>query len=194
VHVSKAGGDSDWADWLRRVMRGDADAEAELYRRYRDGVAIIINQIVHNESTADDLSQETFRISLEKIRLGEVAEPARLSGFVCGVARNLALDYQRKARRSLVQEGAIDPEAIPDLQPSPYDTLLQSERAALVRQALSEIKIARDREVLSRYFIAEEDKEQICADLGLTPQHFNSIIHRALKRYRELFSKRFGNP
>ena len=40
----------------------------------------------------------------------------------------------------------------------------------------------------------EEDKDQICADLGLTSHQFNSVIFRALKRYKELFIKRFGKP
>lgn len=192
--MSKAGDESDWAEWLRRITRGETSAEAELYHRYKDGVGVIIGQIVHNESVTEDLSQETFRISLEKIRDGEVRDPERLSGFVCGVARNLALDYIRKMRRSLNQEEAIDAEQIRDTQPNPYDHLLRKERAELVLQTLSEIKIARDREVLSRYFIAEEDKDRICADLGLTTPHFNSIVHRALKRYKELYLKRFGNP
>ena len=40
--------------------------------------------------------------------------------------------------------------------------------------------------------IAEEDKERICADLGLTSMQFNSVISRALKRFKELYLKRFG--
>jgi RNA polymerase sigma-70 factor (ECF subfamily) len=194
VNVCKASDESDWAEWLRRITCGDASAEAELYHRYKDGVAVIIGQIVHNASVAEDLSQETFRISLEKIRGRAVREPERLSGFVRGVARNLAIDYTRKMRRALNQEDAIDAEQIRDPQPDPYDHLLRKERAGLVRQIISEMKGERGREVLSRYFIAEESKDQICADLGLTSRHFNSIVHRALKRYKELYIKRFGNP
>ncbi len=194
VNVCKAGDESDWDEWLRRITHGDANAEAELYHRYKDGVGIIIGRIVHNESVTEDLSQETFRISLKKIRDGAVREPERLSGFVRGVARNLAIDYIRKMRRSLNQEEAIDAEQIRAQQPDPYDHLLRKERAGLVRQMISEMKVPRDREVLSRYFIAEESKDQICADLGLTSQHFNIIVHRALKRYKELYIKRFGNP
>jgi len=181
---------TSWGEWGRRITRGDTDAVAELYNHYRDGVAIIINQIVHSESITDDLSQETFRISLEKIRRGEVRKPERLSGFICGVARFLALDYMRKMRRAQNQGEAIEAEQIRDPQPDPYDHLLRKERAELVRQTLSEIKIERDREVLSRYFIAEEDKDQICADLGLTRQHFNNIIYHGLKRLKQHYLAR----
>jgi hypothetical protein len=64
----------------------------------------------------------------------------------------------------------------------------------MVRQTLAELKNNRDREVIFRYYIAEEDKARICADLGLNSQQFNSVIFRALRRYKELYIKQFGKP
>jgi DNA-directed RNA polymerase specialized sigma subunit len=51
--------------------------------------------------------------------------------------------------------------------------------------ALSE----RDRDVMYRYYIAEEDSEQICADLGLTKAALRNILFRASKRIREMLSR-----
>jgi RNA polymerase sigma-70 factor (ECF subfamily) len=192
VDVVKVSDETDWLEWLRRIIACDADAEAELVRRYKDGVAIIIQQIVHNESVAEDLSQETFRISLEKIRDGDVRDPNRLSGFICGIARNLAIDSVRKMRRAMQREDIGKAEQIIDSQPDQYEQLWRKEKAEIVRQTISELKSERDREVLFRYYIAEEDKARICADLGLTSQQFNSVVSRALKRYKELYTKRFG--
>ena len=192
MKVIKAGNETDWADWVWQITFGNAAAEGELFHRYKDGVAIIIGGIVRNESVAEDLSQETFRISLEKIREGDLREPEKLSGFICGVARNVALGYVRRMRRLTNQEGTVDAEQIRDPQPDQFEQLWRKERSEIIHQLLGEIKIERDREVLSRYYIAEEDKEQICADLGLTSNHFNSVIFRALKRYKELYIKRIG--
>jgi RNA polymerase sigma-70 factor (ECF subfamily) len=192
VKVVRASNETDWLEWLRRITAGDADAEGELFRRYQDSIAIIIGRIVYNESVTEDLSQETFRISLEKIRDGDVREPERLSGFICGVARNIAIDYVRKMRRSANQEEIGKAEEIRDPRPDQFEHLLHKERAEIVRQVLRELKVERDREVLSRYYIAEEDKDQICADLDLTSHQFNSVIFRALKRYKELYLKRYG--
>ncbi len=186
--------ESVWLEWMRRVIAGDPDAEAELVDRYKDGIAIIIGRIVRNEAVTEDLSQETFRIVLEKIRGGAVREPERLSGFICSVAENLALAHVRRVRRMLSQEEIGEADEIRDPQPDPYDHLLQQERAAIVRQVISELKMERDRQVLFRHYIAEEEKEQICADLGLGSKQFNSILFRALKRYKELYVERFGEP
>jgi RNA polymerase sigma-70 factor (ECF subfamily) len=192
MNVVKTGGETDWDDWVRRIALGDAESEDRLVRRYRDGISIIIGRIVHDESVTEDLSQETFRIAIEKIRNGDVREPERLSGFICGVARNLAIEHMRKARRSTSQEEVDHAEEVRDPGPDQFEQLLRKERAEIVRRVLGELRVERDRVVLSRFFIAEDDKDQICADLGLTSQQFNSVIFRALKRYKELYIKRFG--
>jgi len=194
MNVVQVSDTNDWMAWLQRVTAGDAGAEAELVGRYREGVVIIIGRIVSNESVVDDLFQETFRIVLEKLRDGEVREPERLSGFICSVARNLAIDSVRKMRRARDQEEIGNAEQIRDPQADQFAALLQKERAAIVRQVIDELKVERDREVLFRYYIAEEDKEQICADLKLSSRQFNSVRFRALNRYRELYIKRFGEP
>lgn len=189
----KASDETDWLEWLRRLTRGEAAAEAELVHRYADGIAIIIGKIVHNDPGAEDLSQETFRIALEKIRDGDVREPERLSGFICSVARNLAIDYMRKRRRTTAQEESDGAEQVRDSQPDQFEQLWRKEKAKLVRRTIDELRVERDREVLFRYYIGEEDKDRICADLGLTSQQFNSVVFRALKRYRELYTKQFGD-
>jgi RNA polymerase sigma-70 factor (ECF subfamily) len=193
VSVVKASDENDWHEWLRRITAGDESAEAELVRRYKFGIAIIIHRIVHSDSIAEDLSQETFRIVLEKIRKGDVREPEKLSGFICGVARNLAIDSARKMRRSASEQEMVNADDIRDPQPDQFEQLWRKERAEIVRQTIDELKSKRDREVLFRYYIAEEDKERICAELNLTSQQFNSVIFRALKRYKELYKKRFGD-
>jgi RNA polymerase sigma factor (sigma-70 family) len=158
-----------------------------LVRLYKNGIAIIIGRIVHNESATEDLSQETFRIALEKIRDGDVREPERLSGFICGVARNIAIEYVRRMRRLVNQEEVGNAEQIPDPHPDQFEQLWRKERAEIVRQVLNEMKVQRDSDVIFRFFIADEDGDTICADLGLTKRQFSLILYRALRRYRELY-------
>src|SRR6266542_2351992 len=59
-------------------------------------------------------------------------------------------------------------------------------------QLISEMRSDRDRQILHRFFITEEDKGKICADLGLTSLHFNRVLSRALKRFKDLYEKKFG--
>ena len=40
--------------------------------------------------------------------------------------------------------------------------------------------------------IAEEDKDRISADYGLSSLQFNRVLHRARQRYKELLTERLG--
>jgi RNA polymerase sigma-70 factor (ECF subfamily) len=73
--------------------------------------------------------------------------------------------------------------------PSQLDQLLAQEKAGIVRQVITELNSDRDREVLLRFYLREEEKEQICADLGLSSLHFNRVLFRARERYKQLFEK-----
>jgi RNA polymerase sigma-70 factor (ECF subfamily) len=180
---------NDLVDLVRRIIERDPRAEEEMIRRYEDGVFQIIYHIVGNHSVAEDLRQDTLLKALEKIRDGNVREPERLSGFVCAIARYIALDYVRKMRSAIKVEDVGAAEFLPDPTPSPYEQVLQKERADIVRRVISEMKIQRDREVLIRYYVLEEDKETVCAALHLTKEQFSRIIFRAHKRYKELHQK-----
>jgi len=175
-------------------MLGESRAEEEMVERYKDGVSIIIGQIIHSRSATEDLSQETFMKAITKIRHGELREPVRLSGFICGIAKFLALEYVRKGRRLINQEEVGKAEQIADPAPSQLERLCQQEKCDAVRQVLNELKVERDRNVLRRYYIEEEDKDSICGDLGLTATQFSRIIFRALERYRKLYMKHSGTP
>jgi RNA polymerase sigma-70 factor, ECF subfamily len=173
---------------VARILAGEKAAESELVQRYSRGVLIILCRATGDQSLSEDLSQETFRLTLEKIRGGEVREPEKLSGFICSLARNLATDHYRRSRRS---EQVDDPEAVEMVAataPTQLDRVLQAEKSKHVRQLLSELS-ERDREILRRFYIEEEDKERICADLKLSSLHFNRVLHRARERYRELYRR-----
>jgi RNA polymerase sigma-70 factor, ECF subfamily len=193
VDVIRVGNESELTELVTRIMAGDSTAEEEVVLRYKRGIGIIIDQIVRNPTAAEDVSQDTFRIVLEKIRHGDLREPARLSGFVCGVARNAAIEYIRRAKRLKNMDPIGEGQQIADSAPSQLDQMLKQERAAIVRQIIHELKVDRDRDLLLRYYIAEEDKDTICADLNITRAQFSNVIFRAIARFKELYLRRTGD-
>ncbi len=183
------------ADLVRRILSGEPEAETELVQRFSRALKFLLGRLTRDEAAAEDLYQETFRLVIEKVRRGELREAERLPGFVSSLARNLFLGSVRRGGRRQKWEG--DPEATetaPDPAPGQLQKLLARERSALVRQVLAELKNDRDREILSRYYIADQDKDVICRDLELSDLHFNRVLFRARQRYKELFEKWRGNP
>jgi RNA polymerase sigma-70 factor, ECF subfamily len=180
------------ANLVSRILGGDRQAEAELVERYSRGVRIIIRREVGDAAIADDLFQETFCLVLEKVRRGDVREPEKLSGFICGIARNLVIEHFRRATRRGILTGTEESTSLPHPAPNQFDGLLRKEKAELVRQVLKEMPNQRDIEVLFRFYLAEEEKEKICADHGLSGSQLNLVLHRARERYRKLYERLIG--
>jgi len=188
--VDKASGSSDL---VSRIRGGDRQAETELVERYNRVVMNIIRRGVGDAVVADDLYQETFCIVLEKVRKGDIREPEKLPGFVCSVAQKRVIKhFQRAAQQeSLTETG--ETASVPQATSDQLGELLRKERAGIVQQILKGMTSERDIQVLFRFYLAEDDKERICADLGLTSLQFNLVLHRARKRYRELYERTMHN-
>src|SRR5207253_245294 len=62
--------------------------------------------------------------------------------------------------------------------------------AAAARRMLGEMPGERDRDLLVRFYLNDEAKEQICQELKLSQEHFNRVIFRARNRFRELLEHR----
>jgi RNA polymerase sigma-70 factor (ECF subfamily) len=75
----------------------------------------------------------------------------------------------------------------PDPAPDPLAQLLARERATSARAVLAELGSERDRQMLLRFYVAGDSKEEICAEYGLSSLHFNRVLFRARERYRVLY-------
>ena len=113
----------------------------------------------------------------------------KLAAFICSVARNLVIEYFRRTARQENLTELAGAERPLHSAPNPLDAVLQKEKAAVVRQVINELPTDRDRQVLFRFYVVEDDKDRICADLGLSSLHFNRVLHRARERYRELYER-----
>jgi RNA polymerase sigma-70 factor (ECF subfamily) len=176
-------------DLVSRIRAGERQAESELVERFSRGVLMIVRRSTRNAAVSDDLYQDTFRIALEKVRQGDLRDSEKLAAFICSVARNLVIEYFRRTARHENLTEMAEAEQPAHSAPNQLEAVLQKEKAALVRQVIDELPTDRDRQLLFRFYVVEDEKEEICADLGLTSLHFNRVLHRARERYRELYER-----
>ena len=82
----------------------------------------------------------------------------------------------------------VDPQVIDDIASAeqPQDAMFEDRIAQKVREILASMDSLRDRTLLVRFYLNEEDKEHICRDLGLTSTQFVKVLHRARSRLRNL--------
>jgi RNA polymerase sigma-70 factor (ECF subfamily) len=177
-------------DLSHRIRAGDSRAEGDLSRRIAPGITQIIVGMTGNFPQAQELCQETLIIILTRLRVQPLDDPDKLPAFVAQVARNLVVAERRKERR---RKTDVDSEAIDDVadQSQGQEQDAQRESAAVaIRKVLAEMKSIRDRSLLVRYYLRDEDKKDICRELGLTEPSFNVVLFRARSRFLELLEKR----
>lgn len=165
---------------------------AEL-KALRDGVLFLLLHELRDPSRAEDLCNETFRIVLERLPHKPLENPERLGAFLAQTARNLVIGERRKDERRRTDTGRqyeIESQADPGA-----DALAQAESdslAQVVRQVLLEFPYLRDREILVRAYLHDQDQEQICRDLGIAPDTYRKVEHRARERFRALVQQRLS--
>ncbi len=178
---------------VRRIAAGDRAAEAELVEEYGERMAFLLRRWSRDDDAAQELYQETFRRAIEKLRAGELRDPERLASYLVGLAKNLSTYHYRKGdRRSAYHEDPGEKAEFADPSPDLLARLLSHEKADLARRVLAELPTDRDREILSRFYLAESDSRTICAELGLAATHFKRVLFRARRRYRTLFEAQVG--
>lgn len=159
-----------------------------MVQRYGRGLLYLLRRRTGDAELALDVRQDAFRIAIEKLRTSELNEPERLGAYLRGIALNLLLADSRKAARRGTTADSDAIEAAADDRPGPFAEVSRTQVQQAVRTLLRELRVARDREILIRVYLDEEDKESICQALQIDSAHFNRVLFRAKQRFRALLT------
>ena len=174
------------ADLCARIRQGSREAEADMVRRYGAGLLYLLKRRTRDAELALDLRQDTFRVAIEKLRGSTLDDPARLAAYLRGVALNLWIAHQRKDTRRATTADSDAVELAADDRAGPFDNVSREQVREAVGTLLAELGTPRDRELLTRLYVHDEDKAAICAALGVDSLHFNRVLFRAKERFRQL--------
>jgi RNA polymerase sigma-70 factor, ECF subfamily len=182
--------DAAWCQQVSdRIGAGDSAAEALLLERLKPGLRVVLMSRCTDRELISDLCQDTLIIVLNRLRSRTLDDPTRVAAFAAQTARQLAFDARRRAavRRTSVDSPAID--AAP-LEATTDHSVEQASISSLVRQLLTELSGDRDREILRRFYLLEQEKAEICRSLSLAPGTFDQLIFRARARLKVLLELR----
>jgi RNA polymerase sigma-70 factor (ECF subfamily) len=149
----------------------------------------LLKRRTRDAELALDLRQDTFRIALEKLRSSRLEEPERLGAYLRGVALNLLIAQRRKDTRRATTVDSEAIETVADETGGPFENVSREQVRNAVVALLRELGTERDREILTRLYLKEEDKETICAALDVDAGHFNRVLFRAKQRFRDLLAR-----
>lgn len=179
------------SDLAARVARGDRQAETTFVRRHQRAVALVLQARVQPDRV-HDLTQETFIVVIGRMRDNGINDPNRIGGFLRQTAINLANSDRRKYLRQRTDTDNDSIEVVVDEALGPADSVELDQLVSTINGLMDELPMRRDRELLQRYLVNEEDKFALCREYGLTSEHFDRVLHRARVRLKELLDKRRG--
>ena len=163
-----------------RIAAGDHAAEEELIAALRHPLLMMLRRRTRDAPLADDLTHEALLLLLIRLRRNTIRDPSRLGAFLYRTACNLVLIQRRRNAR--YEHGELADRVDPAL--SPLVMILCGEETRLLRRSIAALPCVRDREILHRFYLDEEDKSAIQASLRLTSAHFDRVLHRARTRLR----------
>ena len=162
---------------------------AEFIRTHYTGLFTLLRRQIRNSTVAAEILDEAVATTLVHLRSGRVSDPQRLGGYLYRVAMNLYRNHRRGFdNRADLRAAPADLYSIA-AQPE-LDGVVDSRMLQEVRAIIASLPTARDRELVKRFYLDEEDKDVICKALAITPIMFDRVIFRARQRMRALLEAR----
>jgi len=180
------------APYLERLQRGDAGTERHFAAYFGELIQLKLRARLSSKEAVEDVTQETFVRVLALVRAKDgIRQPERLGALVNSVCNNVLLEHYRAHRR---RDSSIDDEpeqAFVDERISISGLLAVDETQRMVRRILDELS-GRDRYLLQSVLLEERDKDEVCAELGLSRDYLRVLVHRAKQSFKSWYLKRLG--
>jgi len=178
------------AAYLERLQSGDARTAQHFTAYFSELIKLKLRSRLQSKEASEDVRQETFVRVFALVRAKEgIRHPERLGALVNSVCNHVLLEHYRSNRRTDTDSN-IDaaPEVADEVSASKPLEVDDAER--VVRATLSSLP-ERDRRLLQSILLEERDKDEVCAELGLSREYLRVLVHRAKQAFKACYMKRW---
>lgn len=175
------------APYLERLQRGDAGTERHFASYFGELIRLKLRSRLSSKEAIEDVTQETFVRVLALVRAKDgIRQPERLGALVNSVCNHVLMEHYRAHRR---MDSSLDEEpeqSFVDERISVSGLLAVDETEQMVRRILGELS-ERDRRLLQSVLLEERDKDEVCAELGLSRDYLRVLVHRAKQSFKSWY-------
>jgi RNA polymerase sigma-70 factor, ECF subfamily len=180
------------ASYVERLRSGDAHVEGHFVSYFSELIRLKLRSRLTSREAIEDVRQETFMRVLVLLRgEGGLRQPDRLGPFVNSVCNHVLLEHYRSKKRV---EASIDDETeatIAGREPNALSILEAKDTERVVRKILNELT-ERDRRLLQFVLLEERDKDEVCAEFGISREYLRVLLHRAKQSFKSFYISRLG--
>jgi RNA polymerase sigma-70 factor, ECF subfamily len=181
--LSRCEESEEYAGIVNMIRRDDLEGGEALCRTVSRPLRMYLLKQV-GEEYVEDLLQEVLLEAVQAIRNGNLKDPRSLLAYVMGIARNKRAEHLRCVVYPSRLTVTLDPESMDlrDSRTAPDEGATFRQHVEIMGLVLEKMSL-RDREVLKKFYLLRQTKEQICKDLGLTFTQFRLLKSRAKNRF-----------
>jgi RNA polymerase sigma-70 factor (ECF subfamily) len=180
------------ASYVDKLRAGDTHIEGHFVNYFSELIRLKLRSRLNTKEAIEDVRQETFVRVLVLLRgEGGLRQPDRLGPFVNSVCNHVLLEHYRSKKKV---EAAIDEETeatVAGKEPSALSLLETKDTERVVRQILRDLS-DRDRRLLQSVLLEERDKDEVCAELGISREYLRVLLHRAKQSFKSFYISRLG--
>lgn len=176
-----------FAEVVNNVYQGSPDGLEQLYRVLRMLAGSLRRQWGCQDY--EDRMHDAFLVVVQAIREGKLREPAALPSYILGIARlTLCSKIGVRARHERLYGSLRHWIVSRSGKMTPEDQLAEKERLQIMRSLLESLN-EKERQILTRFYLHEQSKEQICREMDLTETQFRLAKSRAKQRLGRIGSQ-----
>jgi len=174
--VMNASGPTD-TELIRRLLDGDKEAFAELYRRRHGNIYRFALHMTGRPEMADDVAQETFMVLMNKSAAYDETKGA-VNSFLLGIARNQVLSRLRQERPTVPVDEHYEEVDRSALMRTHLSSFAKKEKINAVRKAILSLP-EHYREVVILCELQEVSYAETAHILNCAVGTVRSRLHRA---------------
>ena len=168
------------AQLVAGIVDGQRKFEEQFVQKYRPIIFSQLRRLLSDECRAEDLTHDTLILVLQKLRRESIREPEKLTSYLLSTARFVFYGWLRRMDNQVELRATMDDRTEGHLSLS--ETLINECEQKQLVLALNQLGVDRDREILSRRYLVEQTKSEICEAMQLTAVHYDRVISRARQR------------
>jgi RNA polymerase sigma-70 factor (ECF subfamily) len=182
------------ANIVDSILQGNQDAYRFLIDKYKRAVYSVVLSFVHDETEAQDLTQEAFIRAYMNIE--SLKDRARFGPWISGIARNVAGKWLERTKRHESLEGLIETGADVDTDTAHMEDVDEALQREQMRQALWKGIYALPevlREALLLSYMREMNRKEIAEFLGISEAAVRNRLYKARKQLKKEMFKMLKN-